>query len=44
MVAHSDNMSLCFGYILKAEATEYSGVLAVDCGKKESQRKTQIFF
>lgn len=43
MVVHNDNMSLYFGYILKAEATEYSGGLEVECGK-ESQRKTQDFF
>lgn len=37
-VAHNDNMPLCFGYILKAEAREYSGGFTVDCGKKNSHR------
>lgn len=38
MVTNKDNMSLCFGYILKEEEREYSGRFTIDCGKKKSQR------
>lgn len=39
MVAHNDNLSVNFGYSLRAELIEeYPGGLAMDCGKKKCQR------
>lgn len=44
MGVHNDNLSVDFGYILKAEVTEYASELAVDCGKRERIKdKLKIF-
>lgn len=43
MGVHNDNLSVDFGYILKAEVTEYASELAVDCGKRERIKDKQDF-